>query len=102
MKARGCEPPVNLPLVENVGVTGTGECMGRRNSMDREVAQSRARRIAGSVLIVLLGLVLASSAIVKFAHVPGVVTTMAASGFANGKLTLVATLELLSAALFLL
>ena len=70
--------------------------------MDREVAQSRARRIAGSVLIVLLGLVLASSAIVKFAHVPGVVTTMAASGFANGKLTLVATLELLSAALFLL
>ena len=69
--------------------------------MEREVTPSRTRCIAGSVLIILLGLVLALSALVKFAHVPAVVNQMAASGFANGKLTLVAALELLSAALFL-
>ena len=69
--------------------------------MDRDVIQSRTRRIAGSILIVLMGLLLASSAIVKFAHVPAVVTQMAALGFSGGKLMLVATLELFSAALFL-
>ena len=69
--------------------------------MDREVTQSRTRRIAGNILIILPGLVLALSALVKFAHVPAVVNQMVASGFANGKLTLVAALELLSAALFL-
>ena len=69
--------------------------------MDREVTQDRTRRIAGNILIVLLGLLLASSAIVKFARVPGVVTQMAGLGFSGGKLTLVATLELFSAALFL-
>ena len=69
--------------------------------MDIEVTQSRTRRIAGSLLIVLPGLVLAGSAIVKFAHVPGVVSQMAALGFSNGKLTLVAALEIVSALLFL-
>ena len=41
------------------------------------------------------------SSILKFARVPGVVQEMAASGFADGKLTMVAALELLCAALFL-
>jgi DoxX-like family len=69
--------------------------------MDREVTQSRTRRITGSLLIALPGLALAGSAIVKFAHVPGVVSQMAALGFSDGKLTLVATLEIVSALLFL-
>jgi DoxX-like protein len=69
--------------------------------MDRDVTRNRTRWSAGNILIVLLGLLLASSAIVKFAHVQGVVNKMAASGFSGGKLTLVATLELLSAVLFL-
>jgi len=46
-------------------------------------------------------LVVTMSAIVKFAGVPGVVHNMAADGFSDGKLTLVAALEILSAALFL-
>jgi hypothetical protein len=70
--------------------------------MDGIPTQQRTRRIAGNMLIFLAGLVVTMSAIVKFAGVPGVVRTMAADGFANGKLTLVASLEILSAALFLL
>lgn len=66
--------------------------------MDRE---PRSRHIAGTILIFLAGIALTMSAIVKFAGVPGVVHTMAAQGFSDGKLTLVATLEILSAALFL-
>ena len=69
--------------------------------MDGIQAPQRTRRIAGNILIFLPGLVVTMSAIVKFAGVPGVVHTMAADGFANGKLTLVASLEILSAALFL-
>ena len=63
--------------------------------------QQRIRRIAGNILIFLPGLALTMSAIVKFAGVPAVVHNMAADGFTNGKLTLVAWLEILSAALFL-
>jgi hypothetical protein len=69
--------------------------------MDRNTTQNRGREITGSMLIFLPGFALASSAILKFARVPGVVNQMAASGFADGKLVLVATLELLSALLFL-
>jgi DoxX-like family len=69
--------------------------------MNRGVTEGRVRRSAGSILIVLAGFALVSSAIVKFARVSAVVSQMAASGFADGKLTLVASLELLSAALFL-
>ena len=69
--------------------------------MDGIQTQQRTRRIAGNILIFLPGLVVTMSAIVKFAGVPGVVHAMAADGFANGKLTLVASLEILSAALFL-
>ena len=61
-----------------------------------------ARRIAGIILIYLPGLLLAVSALMKFAGVPGVVRQMAAAGFAGPKLMLIASLEILSAALFLL
>lgn len=69
--------------------------------MDREHSQARSRHIGGTILIFLAGIALTMSAIVKFAGIPGVVHTMAAQGFSDGKLTLVATLEILSAALFL-
>src|SRR5262252_1955058 len=69
--------------------------------MGDEEAQTRARRIVGNILIVLPGLVMTVSSIVKFAGVPGVMQNMAADGFSGGKLTLVATLEIFSAALFL-
>src|SRR5215831_19877147 len=69
--------------------------------MDGIGTQRSTRRIAGNILIFLPGLVVTMSSIVKFAGVPGVVHNMAADGFANGKLSLVATLEILSAALFL-
>jgi len=63
--------------------------------------QTRARRMGGSIAIFLPGLALLLSSVVKLAGVPGVVHTMAADGFSGGKLTLVAALEFLSAALFL-
>lgn len=69
--------------------------------MNRGVTEGQARSTAGSILIVLIGFALGSSAVLKFARVPGVVNQMAASGFADGKLTLVASLELLSTVLFL-
>ncbi len=69
--------------------------------MDTDLAEHRTRRIAGKILIFLPGFALIMSAILKFAHVPGVVSQMAASGFTDGKLTLVATLEILSGGLFL-
>ena len=69
--------------------------------MDGIGTQQRIRWIAGNILIFLPGLVVTMSSIAKFAGVPGVVHNMAADGFANGKLTLVALLEILSAALFL-
>jgi len=69
--------------------------------MGDEGTQIRVRRIAGDILIFLPGLMVTVSSIVKFAGVPGVVQNMTADGFSGGKLTLVATLEILSAALFL-
>ena len=69
--------------------------------MERDGTQTRARRIAGSALILLPGLAVTMSAILKFAGVPSVVHTMAADGFSGSKLTLVAALEVVSASLFL-
>lgn len=69
--------------------------------MDRNETQIATRQTAGNALIVLPGLALMMSSVVKFAGVPGVVHTMAAEGFSGGKLMLVATLEILSAVLFL-
>jgi DoxX-like family len=75
--------------------------MGRKEAISLVTSGNSARLMAGNVLIFLPGLALASSSILKFARVPAVVTQMAASGFADGKLVLVAILELLSAVLFL-
>lgn len=69
--------------------------------MEHEEAETQASRITGTLLIFLAGLVVAMSSILKFAGVPGVVHQMAAAGFSDGKLTLVATLEISSALLFL-
>ena len=69
--------------------------------MDGIGTQQRTRRIAGNILIFLPGLVVTMSSIVKFAGLPGVVHNMAAGGFSGDKLTLVASLEIVSAALFL-
>jgi hypothetical protein len=69
--------------------------------MDHELRQRTARRIAGNVLIFLPGLAVSIFSILKFVGVPPVVRTMAADGFSGGKLTLVAILEIVSAALFL-
>lgn len=60
-----------------------------------------ARSIAGTILILLPGLALGVSSILKFAGVPGVVHKMALAGFTDGKLILVAALELASSFLFL-
>ena len=68
----------------------------------RASSERSARRTTGLVLIVLPGILLAGSAVAKFAGVPGVVRQMAAAGFAGPKLTFIASLEILSAALFLL
>lgn len=68
--------------------------------MDPKQTQTRASRSVGNVLIFLPGLAVMMSSVLKFAGVTGVVHTMAAEGFSGGKLTLVATLEILSAALF--
>jgi uncharacterized membrane protein YphA (DoxX/SURF4 family) len=58
--------------------------------------------IAGLVLVLVPGTLLAGSAIAKFAGLPGVVRQMAAAGFDGPKLTFIASLEIISAALILL
>jgi hypothetical protein len=57
--------------------------------------------IAGAILTILPGLVLIVSSLVKLAGVPAVRHEMASIGFADGKLIFIATLEIISAALFL-
>lgn len=69
--------------------------------MANMTGSNRVRQLAGSVLIFLPGLAVAMSSIVKFAGVPKVVHQMALAGFSDGKLLLVAILEISSAVLFL-
>jgi hypothetical protein len=69
--------------------------------MDREVTQSRTRRIAGNILVVLPGLIVAMSELMKLARVPRLVNYMAAAGFSGNKISLVAGLGLSSVLLFL-
>jgi len=69
--------------------------------MDRNGTERNVRLVAGTIMIFLPGFALTLSSILKFAGMPAVVHQMAAQGFAGGKLTLVAALEILSAALFL-
>jgi len=54
----------------------------------------------GLFLMFFPALALATSSILKFAHVPGVVRQMTAMGFIGGRYELVAILELLSAILY--
>lgn len=60
------------------------------------------RRTAGNILIFLGGLVLLGSSLTKFAHVAPVVKQLAAIGFDGSRLMIIAALEMLSAALFLI
>jgi len=61
----------------------------------------RVRQIVGQVLIYVGGLALLAAAITKFAHLPSVVAQLTNSGFGGNKITLVASLELVSALLLL-
>ena len=69
--------------------------------MNDSERQGRTRSIVGNSLIFLSGLAVAVSSILKFAGVPAVAHQMAAMGFTGERYTLVATLEILSAILFL-
>ena len=63
-------------------------------------ALKRSRFRIGNILIYVLSMLLAGSAAAKFAHVPNVVSQMAAVGFDGEKLVLIAVLEIASAILF--
>jgi len=63
---------------------------------------SKGRRITGTVLLTLGGLMLVGSAIAKFARVPMLVTQMSAFGIDGNRLLFVAILEIVSALLFLI
>ncbi len=67
----------------------------------RTGAASRWQR-TGTVLTTLVALMLLGSAGAKFAHVPAVVGQLAASGISGSRLIFVASLEVLSALLFLI
>jgi hypothetical protein len=79
-----------------------GDRLRRRDApMTNTVQVSRARTIAGNILVLLtaLGLVLTST--MKFLGAPPVVHRMALAGITGEKLMIVATLELITALLFL-
>jgi hypothetical protein len=59
------------------------------------------RQIAGQILIYIAGVGLLAAAVTKFAHLSPVVAQLTNAGFGGEKITLVASLELLSALLFL-
>ena len=63
---------------------------------------SKIQRRVGTVLTTLIVLMLVASAGTKLAHVPSVVSQLAAIGITGARLTFVAALELLSALLFLI
>jgi len=65
------------------------------------VLTQRSRETAGLVLIYLGALVLVASSITKFAHLPPVEAQLTTAEFGGQKILLVASLEILSAALFL-
>lgn len=62
---------------------------------------SKTRQIAGNILVYLGGFALLGGGVTKFAHVPKVVAQMTSMGLGGDKLTLVASLEVLTALLFL-
>jgi DoxX-like family len=60
---------------------------------------NKARLLVGNVLIYLGAFLLFAGGTAKFAHVPKVVAQLTSMGLGGGKLTLVASLEVLSALL---
>lgn len=62
---------------------------------------SRARRIAGEVLIFLGGLLLLGAGVAKLAHVPKVVSELTAHGFGGERLVVIGALEVACALLFI-
>lgn len=62
---------------------------------------SQVRRIVSNILTLLPSIALLASSITKIAHLPAIVTQMAALGFGGPKLIIVAVLELASVVLFL-
>ena len=64
-------------------------------------SRSSSAPSVGHVMLILTGALLVVSATLKFAGVRGVINEMARSGFADGKLMFIATLEAFAAALFL-
>jgi DoxX-like protein len=64
-------------------------------------SSGNGRQKAGKILIYICAVGLIFSAALKFAHVPKVVAQMSSMGYEDGKLVLVAGLELISALLFL-
>jgi hypothetical protein len=59
------------------------------------------RRLGGTILIYVSSFLLVVSSLVKFSGVPAVVSQMGAMGFAEGKVPVIAMLEILCAGLFL-
>jgi hypothetical protein len=64
--------------------------------------EGRARRVAGTCVVLIGGLLLLGSAAAKFTRVPSVVAEMDANGIGGYKLPLIAALEVASALLLLL
>jgi hypothetical protein len=60
------------------------------------------KQTLGTILIALGGILLLGSASAKLAHIPKVVTQMAAMGFGGNELLFIAVLEIASAVLFLI
>jgi hypothetical protein len=79
-----------------------GDRLKRRDTpMTNTVQVSRARAMAGNILLLMPGFNLIMTSTMKFVGVPAVVHRMALYGLTGEKLMIAATLELLSALLFL-
>jgi hypothetical protein len=66
------------------------------------VSIGKKRRIFGTALVNMGGVMLIGSAAAKFAHVPQVVSQLGAMGFDGSRLTFIAGLEVVSTVLFLI
>jgi hypothetical protein len=70
--------------------------------MTNASTKGRPRRIAGDVLVYLLGGLLIGSAVAKVAQIPTVVEDLRVLGYEGSRLTSIAALEAVCAALFML
>jgi hypothetical protein len=83
--------------IELAGSVSQGEM-----KMETNNPSGKTRQKIGNFLIIFCAIGLIVSSVLKFAHVPKVVAQMASLNFEDGKLVLVATLELVSALLFVI